>query len=159
MILTRIVCRRRRKMSAHVKMVQSFETLRERLDTPPSHAPTLLPIKYVPVELEHSVFPPTIGNQVEVIDSKDAFDIMEYAIRGAKHHVHAMFYIWKNDETGRRFKKALIKKAEEGVKVRVLSDAVGSPVMATRFARPLRKAGAKVARFLVRIGRIGDHHP
>src|SRR5690606_22784056 len=50
--------------------------------------------------------------------------------------------------TGRRFRDVLIERAREGVQVRVLCDAWGSPAFATRFAWPLRRAGAKVERFL-----------
>jgi len=140
--------RRRRKRWTLDKMSRKLETVRDQLQSPPSHLPTLLPVKYVPIELEHSVFPPTSGNVVELLDSKDAFDIMERDIRAAKHHVHALFYIWKNDATGKRFRDTLIDAAQRGCEVRVLCDAIGSPVMATAFSRPLRKAGARVERFL-----------
>lgn len=142
--------RRRRKRRAHLTMAERFETLRGELDDPPapSQDAAILPFQKIPTELGESVFLPSSGNRVELLDSHDAFDVMERDIRAAKHHVHALFYIWKNDETGRRFCAALMEKAREGVEVRVLCDAIGSPVMATKFSRPLRKAGVQVARFL-----------
>lgn len=138
--------RKRRKRRVHETMQKELETIRGRIDEPPS--PTLLEVRNIPPEMAESVFPATSGNRVELIDSQVAFDVMEKAISEAKHHVHALFYIWKNDVTGRRFRDLLKKKAQEGVEVRVLIDAIGSPVMATKFTRPLRKAGAQVARFL-----------
>jgi len=138
--------RKRRKRRVHETMQKELETVRTRLDTPPR--PTLLGVRNVPPEMAESVFPATSGNRVELIDSQVAFDEMAKAIREATHHVHAQFYIWKNDATGRQFRDLLKQKAKEGVEVRVLIDAIGSPVMATKFSRPLRKAGAKVARFL-----------
>ncbi len=140
--------RRRRKRRAHRTMAQRFETLRDELDAPPSHGAAMVPFRDLPTELTESVFLPSSGNDVELLDSHDAFDVMERDIRAAKHHVHALFYIWKNDDTGRRFCEALMEKAREGKRVRVLCDAIGSPVMATKFSRPLRKAGVQVARFL-----------
>jgi cardiolipin synthase len=140
--------RRRRKRSAHAAIAERLATLREELHEPPSSEVAALPFLALPTELAESVFDPSSGNAVELLDSHDAFDVMERDIRAATNHVHALFYIWKNDETGRRFCDALIEKAKEGKEVRVLCDAIGSPVMATKFSRPLRKAGVKVARFL-----------
>ncbi|HHH30684.1 MAG TPA: hypothetical protein ENK57_20400, partial [Polyangiaceae bacterium] len=136
--------RRRRKRRVHETMQKDLETIRGRIDDPPS--PTLLDVRNIPPELAESVFPATSGNRVQLVDSHAAFDEMEKAISEAKHHVHALFYIWKNDATGRRFRDLLKRKARQGVEVRVLIDAIGSPVMATKFTRPLRKAGAQVAR-------------
>jgi cardiolipin synthase A/B len=114
-----------------------------------SNADSPMPaFKHLPPDLARSVFAPTSGNEVQLCDSHGVFDRMTKDIREAKHHIHALFYIWKNDETGQAFCKALIERAKAGVKVRVLCDAIGSPVMATKFVRPLRKAGVKVARFL-----------
>ena len=138
--------RKRRKRRVHETMQKELQTIRGRIDEPPS--PELLEVRNMPPEMAESVFPATSGNRVELIDSQIAFDAMEKAVSEAKHHVHALFYIWKNDATGRRFRYLLKKKAQQGVEVRVLIDAIGSPVMATKFTRPLRKAGAKVARFL-----------
>lgn len=140
--------RKRRKRRAHAAMVERLATLREDLEEPPSSEAALLPFLTLPTDVAGSVFESSSGNRVDLLDSKDAFDVMERDIRAAKNHVHALFYIWKNDETGRRFCDALIEKAKEGKEVRVLCDAIGSPVMATKFSRPLRKAGVKVARFL-----------
>jgi cardiolipin synthase len=140
--------RRRRKRHAHAAVTERLETLREELDDAPSSEVAALPFHSLPTELADSVFEPSSGNAVELLDSHDAFDVMERDIRNAKRHVHALFYIWKNDDTGRRFCDALIEKAKEGKEVRVLCDAIGSPIMATKFSWPLRKAGVKVARFL-----------
>jgi cardiolipin synthase len=140
--------RRRRKLTARAAMAPKLSSLRERLDPPPSAAPVLLPLHRLPDELSHSVPRPTRGNAVRLLTSKEAFAVMEHDIEAAEHHVHALFYIWKNDTTGRRFRDLLIRKARQGLEVRVLCDAVGSPVMGSSFSRPLRRAGAKVARFL-----------
>src|SRR5690606_11963688 len=101
--------RRRKKRRAHQAMVQQFESLRESLAVPPSHPPELLPLHHLPDELDDSVFPSTTGNDVELLaNGADAFDAMEADIEAAERHVHALFYIWKNDETGRPFRDLLI---------------------------------------------------
>lgn len=140
---------KRRKRTVHERMQARLVKLRADLDdVPGTSSSLLLQVEHLPAEVAESVFPPTTGNEVVLMDSHEAFDIMERDIRAAKHHVHMLFYIWKNDETGRRFRDLLIEKAQEGVQVRVLCDAVGSPAFATRFVRPLEKAGARVERFL-----------
>ena len=141
--------RRRRKRQAHDTICKSLEVLRHSLEPPPvSRADEIFPLANVPAAMADSVFEPTGGNDVTVLDSKVAFDVMAEDIRAARHHVHALFYIWKADETGRRFRDLLVQKAREGVEVRVLCDAIGSPVLRGSFFRPLRKAGAQVAQFL-----------
>ncbi len=140
--------RRRKRRSATAIIAPRLEGLKSRLEPPPSQT-ALLPLRHLPADLAPSVFPATSHNEVDILPGgEDAFAAMERAIESATHHVHALFYIWKNDKTGRRFRDLLIDKAKAGVEVRVLVDAFGSPVMATRFSRALRKAGARVARFL-----------
>ena len=141
--------RRHRKRRAHNAIAERLEDVRESLAVPPSQVPSLLPLRQLPAELADSIFPPTDGNQVELLaNGAQAFDAMEEIIASATHHIHALFYIWKNDETGRRFRDLLIEKAKAGVEVRVLCDAIGAPALATQFSRPLRKAGGQTARFL-----------
>jgi cardiolipin synthase len=89
------------------------------------------------------------GNRVEVlIDANQTYALMEEAIRGAKHHVHMMSYIFRDDDAGTRFRDALAAKAREGVRVRLLVDAVGSHALRASFVRPILEAGGKFARFM-----------
>ena len=74
-------------------------------------------------------------------------DILE-SIRGAQHHVHLEYYIFRSDEAGRLFLDALTEKAREGVEVRVLIDSIGSFSTMSWFWKPLREAGGQVAYFL-----------
>jgi cardiolipin synthase len=140
--------RRRKRRSASAAIAPRLETVKSQLEPPPSET-ALLPLKHLPEDLAQSVFPATSHNDVTLLPGgEEAFSAMEREIEQAKHHIHALFYIWKNDKTGRRFRDLLIDKAKQGVQVRVLCDAWGSPVMATSFSRRLGKAGARVARFL-----------
>jgi cardiolipin synthase len=83
-----------------------------------------------------------------LFDGPTAFPEMERAIRGATRSIHVMFYIFRNDETGRRIRDLLVERARAGVTVRVLVDAWGTPRFTGSFSDPLRAAGAKVAAFL-----------
>src|SRR5205085_9937977 len=73
---------------------------------------------------------------------------MEAAIKAAQRTVHVMFYIFHDDETGRRWRDLLVERARAGVTVRVLIDAWGTPRFTGKFSDPLRAAGVSVAAFL-----------
>src|SRR5262249_61872621 len=77
-----------------------------------------------------------------------AFPELEAAINGAQRPVHVMFYIFHDDETGRRWRDLLVERARAGVTVRVLIDAWGTPRFTGKFSDQLRAAGASVAAFL-----------
>ena len=67
--------------------------------------------------------------------------------RGATHHIHFSSYIIRDDETGRLFRKELIRKAREGVQVRVLYDGIGSIKLGNGYFVPLIAAGVECASF------------
>lgn len=48
------------------------------------------------------------------------------AIDNAKEHIHIEYFIIKDSHIGRKFQQALIKKAREGLEIRLIYDAVGS---------------------------------
>lgn len=117
--------------------------------TQPLPSAAILPIKQVPSEEAFGFFPPSSGNTVSLlVDGPACFPAMESLIRSARHHVHALFYIWRADSTGQRLRDLLIAKAKEGVEVRVLCDGVGSPKIRGRFMKELREAGGKAHAFL-----------
>lgn len=69
------------------------------------------------------------------------------AIRAAKHHVHLEYYTVRDDSIGRTFKDALIQKAQEGVEIRFLYDAVGSWLLPGNYRKELRAAGVEMVAF------------
>lgn len=80
--------------------------------------------------------PPMHATSVRVFGEGDAtYDAIEAAIRGAKHHVHLEYYIFRDDGAGQRVMAALVERAKAGVEVRLLFDAVGS-----KLSRASRKA-------------------
>lgn len=92
--------------------------------------------------------PPTWGNEVQLIsDAATKYAQLEDAIRGAQDHIHILYYIWQADDSGRRFRDLLIRKAKEGVSVRVLVDGVGSFGLDS-FMIPLVQAGGQFTEFL-----------
>ena len=82
------------------------------------------------------------------------FDSIFEAIRNARHHVHLEYYIFEPDRIGTALRDLLVQKAQEGVAVRLLVDALGSKRLGRKFMAPLLEAGAKVGFFHdSRIGR------
>jgi cardiolipin synthase len=138
---TTIERRRRRRAASAREFVQRYGTPHTEGGTP---FDGLLP----PLALGDSIFT-SGGNNVDLLfDGPSAFPAMEEAIRSARRSVHVMFYIFRDDETGRRFRDLLVERARAGVVVRVLVDAWGTPRFTGRFSQPLREAGARVAAFL-----------
>lgn len=90
----------------------------------------------------------TQDNDVEIFtDGKDKFNALLKDMEQAKDHIHLQYYIFKKDNIGKKILELLIRKAKEGVKVRVLYDDLGSRKMTRRFFQELRKAGGEVEAF------------
>ena len=66
-------------------------------------------------------------------------------IKNAKHHIHILFYIVKNDHFSQEFFTLLKTKAKEGVEVRLLLDRLGSIKVNKKIANELRTAGVQIA--------------
>ena len=93
----------------------------------------------------------TTDNQVSLlIDADNTYREMLEAIDAAESYILFQFYIVRDDDTGELFKKALIKKALEGVKVYFIYDEIGSSGINRFFSnylKGLRKAGIHATRF------------
>jgi len=82
-----------------------------------------------------------------LIDGSAFFPAFEAALKAARHSIHLAFYIFQDDETGRRILTLLEEKARAGVTVRLLVDGFGtSHPKAIRLR--LEQAGAELAIFL-----------
>ncbi|HEU5395703.1 MAG TPA: phosphatidylserine/phosphatidylglycerophosphate/cardiolipin synthase family protein [Verrucomicrobiae bacterium] len=75
------------------------------------------------------------------------FPAMLSAIDTAIKSVDLEVYIYEESPLGLRFRDALVRAADRGVRVRVLIDAIGSYYLSDRFWDPLRKVGGKVRVF------------
>lgn len=73
-------------------------------------------------------------------------------IDGARDTLRLLYYTFAADGTGRRVRDALIHACERGVAVSLIIDGFGSDPD-DAFLQPLRDAGARLCRFLPRIGR------
>lgn len=80
-------------------------------------------------------------------EGEQAFEAILESIAAAEHHIHMEFYIIRDDGLGARFERLLIRKAQEGVKVRFLYDGIGSRQLGKAFLRRLRHAGVETGSF------------
>ncbi len=92
---------------------------------------------------------PLSGNNVEIItDFRTMSDRLVSDIEGARHHINMLFFKFEDDAAGRRIADALIRKAEDGVQVRLIYDDAGNLMVPRRFYRRLRQHGIKVRGFM-----------
>jgi cardiolipin synthase len=99
--------------------------------------------------------PVSSATSVELLSGgAQTFDSIFEAIRNARDHVHLEYYIFEPDRIGTALRDLLVQKAQTGVAVRLLVDALGSKRLGRKFMAPLLEAGVTVARFHdTRIGR------
>ncbi|OKP94600.1 cardiolipin synthase [Paenibacillus sp. P32E] len=96
-----------------------------------------------------SEIPVTGRNKCQVLaDGQEAYDSMLEAMEAAREHIHMEFYIFRDDETGKQFQEVMIRKARQGVRVRLLCDGLGSHKLGSGFIGRLRNAGVEVHFFL-----------
>jgi cardiolipin synthase A/B len=83
--------------------------------------------------------------RVEVLTNGEVFYEAELdAIRGARHSVNLEAYIFQKGEVTKKFVDALTERARNGVRVRMVLDAVGSFATWESYFSELRAAGGQV---------------
>lgn len=109
--------------------------------------PAYQPLSTLLSNSNHS--PLLYGSRIKVYTKgTDKFHDLLEAIQGAKHHIHIEYYIFNDDEIGRTIRDALMRKASEGVEVRVMYDDVGCWNVKGSFFKEMKKAGIEVYPFL-----------
>lgn len=88
------------------------------------------------------------GNQVRFFNNgKDKFEALIADISRAKKYINIEYYIFASDKIGNRVAEALMAKAREGVKVRIIYDSVGSFKTPRKFFRRLKECGIEAYPF------------
>jgi cardiolipin synthase len=97
----------------------------------------------------YGVPPARSGNRVRLVgDGQDAYRCVVELIETAERTIHVTTYILGRDAVGRDILERLVRRASEGLEVRLLLDSVGCWRVSHRFLAPLTAAGAKVAFFM-----------
>ncbi len=85
---------------------------------------------------------------------EDKIEALLTDLENAKESINIEYYIFADDNVGKKVMSTLIKKAQEGVKVKLIYDSIGCLHAPRRFFKKLRKAGGEVAEFFPPFGRI-----
>ena len=81
-------------------------------------------------------------------EGKSLFEDIFIALESAQHHIHLEYYIFLADEIGSKVIDILLRKARQGVAVRVIIDDVGSWQMKKSAIAEMRAAGIRLECFL-----------
>lgn len=82
-----------------------------------------------------------------LIDGDATFAAIFEAIAQARQCLLVQFFIFHDDELGRRMQHALLERAAAGVKVYVLFDGIGSHALPARYVETLRAGGVAIHPF------------
>lgn len=133
------------RASQRIRAVQ--EQMGERSFSHPKLPPECVPIVTYAARLGD--FEPFGGNGIELLnDYGGAIERLIADIDAAEHHVHLLFYIFGDDETGRKVAEALARAVKRDVKCRALVDAVGSKQALRWLAPKMRADGVEVIELL-----------
>ena len=92
---------------------------------------------------------PLYGSRITpYTDGSSKMEALLGEIARARHHIHLQYYIFCDDETGRRLRDALVEKSRQGVHVRILYDDVGCSGVRKSFFEGMRREGIEVHAFL-----------
>lgn len=117
-----------------------IDSRKRRPDLGEQHLPVILQAERI------SGNPIVGGNDIELLsDTEGTIDRIVADLDAAAHHVHMMYYMFRDDVLGCRVCDAIERAARRGVTVRLLVDAVASRAFlrGTRVGQ-LRDAGAEV---------------
>jgi len=88
-------------------------------------------------------------NKIDLyIDGKSTFDALFDAIQSAKDHIHIQFFIFEDDLISNQLRELLIRKANEGIRVRMIYDYWGSFNLSKKYLKSLEDAGIYFQPFL-----------
>jgi cardiolipin synthase A/B len=100
------------------------------------------------------------GNAAQIFQDAAFYDALLQDIRGARRSVHFETFLWKEGRLGARMAEAFAQKAREGVKVRLVLDAVGCKKIGEPAKALMTAAGCELAfyhpRTLKNIGVIAE---
>lgn len=90
----------------------------------------------------------TDNNDIRIFtDGREKFRTLLSEMDHARNYIHVQYYIIKNDELWKEIEEVLVRKARQGVEVRVLFDSMGCRGMHHSDWVRLQKAGIRVAEF------------
>lgn len=95
----------------------------------------------VKLAIKSGYSPITVQNEISIFDNgEELFNNIINDLKLAEKTIHMEYFIWRSDKLGKKIKDILIKKAKEGVEVRLIFDGVGSMLRISRkYRRELKR--------------------
>ena len=91
----------------------------------------------------------TERNQIKIlINGKETFENIKAELEKAEKHIHLEYYIIDDDLIGNDIRNILIRKAQEGVEIRVIYDDLGCWSLSNEFIGSMKKAGVQIYAFM-----------
>ena len=89
------------------------------------------------------------NNKIDIFtDGESTFKVLFDAIENAIDHIHIQFFIFDDDKISNKLRELLIKKAGEGVRVRMIYDYWGSFNLSKKYIKSLEDGGVYIMPFL-----------
>lgn len=91
----------------------------------------------------------TMDNSIQIFYSgKKLYEQLFIDLENAEQSIHMEYFIWKSDELGQKIKEILIRKALEGIDVKLIFDGLGSfGRISHKYKKELKRAGVKFSYF------------
>lgn len=94
------------------------------------------------------------GNRLTLLaDGPERLGALLALIKEARHSLRFLYYIWEDDDCGRRVRDGLVEAQQRGVQVSLLVDGFGAANAPDGFFQDLVDAGGHFCRFSPRFGR------
>ena len=91
----------------------------------------------------------TERNRVKIlVNGKVTFENIIKELEKAEKHIHLEYYIIEDDHIGNEIRRILIRKAREGLEVRVIYDDIGCWSLSDEYILSLKKAGVRIFPFM-----------
>ncbi|MHA7965766.1 cardiolipin synthase [Paenibacillus sp. CAU 1782] len=93
-------------------------------------------------------FAVTNQNKTRILtDGEETYKTMLEEMAKAKHHIHLDYYTIRSDATGQLFMELLIRKAKQGIMVKLIYDGIGSMKLKRAFLESMEAGGCRTACF------------
>ena len=134
----------------HTEVFREINEKARRFMGDPAGAARMIDVTYRPAfryAASINGFYPVGGNAAELMAGADATRARMIAdIDAASDHVHVLYYIWLDDNTGRALADALIRAVGRGVTCRAMADGLGSrSLIHSDLWRRMKEAGVHLA--------------
>ena len=91
----------------------------------------------------------TKRNRVRIlVNGKVTFEHIIAELERAEKHIHLEYYIIEDDRIGSQVRRILIRKAREGLEVRVIYDDIGCWSLSDEYIQSLKDAGVRIFPFM-----------